>query len=103
MVRVYVRAHLDLLLLAVINQEPDDGEAVMRELRELSGRKFNPSSQVVYSALHYLERNRLIRRSHVEPRRYMLTASGRRSLTAKRKEWESFAKMVQTLLQRTTT
>jgi PadR family transcriptional regulator PadR len=103
MVRVYARAHLDLLLLAVIHQEPGDGEAVMRELREQSGRRFTPSSQVVYSELHYLERNRLIRRSYVEPRRYMLTASGRRSLTTKRKEWESFAKGVQTLLQRTTT
>ena len=99
MVLVFAQAHLDLLLLAVIRGEPGDGEAVMRELREKSGGRFAPSSQSVYSALHRLERNRLIQRLNVESRHYVLTASGRRSLNMKRKEWESFAKGVQSLLQ----
>jgi DNA-binding PadR family transcriptional regulator len=99
MVRVFAQAHLDLLLLAVIRGEPGDGEAVMRELREKSSGRFTPSSQSVYSALHRLERNRLIQRSNVEPRRYVLTTSGRRSLNMKHKEWKSFAKGVQTLLR----
>jgi DNA-binding PadR family transcriptional regulator len=98
MVRVFIQAHLDLLLLAVIGGKPGDGEAVMHELREKSGGRFTPSPQSVYSALHRLERNRLIQRPGVERRRYVLTASGRRSLNTKRKEWESFAKGVQTLL-----
>jgi DNA-binding PadR family transcriptional regulator len=97
----YVWAHLDLLLLAVIHGEPGDGEAVMRELREQSSGRFAPSRQLVYARLHYLERNRLISRSYAEPRRYVLTDSGRRSLSWKRKEWESFARGVQALLGRT--
>lgn len=102
MVRLYAQAHLDLLLLAVIHAEPGDGAAVMRELHEHSGRRFALSPQLAYSALHRLERNRLVQRSYVEPRRYELTASGRRSLDTKRKEWESFAKGVQAVLRRMT-
>jgi len=41
MVRVHARAHLDLLLLAAVGSEPGDGAAVMRELRERSGRRFS--------------------------------------------------------------
>jgi Transcriptional regulator PadR-like family len=61
--RVYVQAHLDLLLLAVIREEPGGGDAVMRRLRDTSGGRFTPSTQLVYSALHRLERNRLVERS----------------------------------------
>jgi DNA-binding PadR family transcriptional regulator len=43
--RVYVQAHLDLLLLAVIREEPGGGYAVMRRLRDKSGGRFNPSAQ----------------------------------------------------------
>lgn len=97
MVRLYAQAHLDLLLLAVIRDEPGDGATVMRELRDRSGGRFTPSSQTVYAALHRLERNRLIRRSE-QTRRYRLTASGRRWLGTRRKEWESFEKGVHAVL-----
>jgi PadR family transcriptional regulator PadR len=103
MVRIYAQAHLDLLLLAVISAEPSDGTAVMRELREWSGGRFAPPARTVYGALNHLQRNRLIQRSIVEPRRYELTASGRRSLHTRRKEWESFATGVYAVLQRTKT
>jgi PadR family transcriptional regulator PadR len=96
--RVYVQAHLDLLLLAVIREEPGTGDAIMRALRDKSGGRFTPSSQSVYPALHRLERNRLVERSGVE-RNYKLTASGRRSLATKRKEWEAFTKGLQMLLE----
>jgi DNA-binding PadR family transcriptional regulator len=95
--RVYVQAHLDLLLLAVIREEPGGGYAVMRRLRDKSGGRFTPSAQLMYPALHRLERNRLVERSGVE-HGYRLTPSGRRSLATKRKEWEAFTKGVQMLL-----
>ncbi len=98
MLRVYVQAHLDLLLLAVIREEPGVGDALMRALREKSGGRFAPSSQSVYRALHRLERNRLVERSGAE-RHYKLTASGRRSLATKRKEWDAFTKGMQLLLE----
>lgn len=94
MLESYVRTHLDLLLLAVIRDEPGDTTAVMRELRERSGGRFTPSPQLVYAALHHLERNRLVQ-SDTARRRYELTDSGRRSLVTKRKAWESFVKGVQ--------
>jgi DNA-binding PadR family transcriptional regulator len=97
MIRSYVQAHLDLLLLAVIRAEPGDGAAVIRHLRERSGGKFAPSSQSVYATLHHLERNRLVER-YPEPRRYTLTSSGRRSLETKRKELDSFVAGVHAVL-----
>jgi PadR family transcriptional regulator PadR len=100
MLESHVRAHLDLLLLAVIRDEPGDATAVMRELRERSGGKFTPSSQLVYAALHHLERNRLVQHSDAVRRRYELTDSGRRSLATKRKAWESFVKGVQGVVRR---
>jgi PadR family transcriptional regulator, regulatory protein PadR len=98
MTQSYVQAHLDLLLLAVIQSEPGDSEAVMNELREQSDGRFAPSRRLVYGRLHYLERNHLISRSYDRPPRYVLTESGRRSLRGKRKEWDSFARVVHTML-----
>ncbi|GAA1213672.1 PadR family transcriptional regulator [Pseudonocardia alaniniphila] len=100
MLESHVRAHLDLLLLAVIRDEPGDATAVMRELRERSGGRFTPSSQVVYAALHHLARNRLVQLADTARRRYELTDSGRRSLATKRKAWESFVNGVQGVVRR---
>ena len=96
----YVHAHLDFLLLAMIRQEPRDAHSVRRELRERFGARSTPSPQRVYSMLHYLERNRLIRPLPADPRRYLLTVSGRRSLAMRTREWESFTKGTEALLQR---
>ena len=98
MVRVHARAHLDLLLLAAVRNEPGDGEAVMQELRRQSGGRFMPGARTIYSALHRLERNRLIRRSGGDARAYVLTVSGRRSLATKAQEWESFVQGVRGLI-----
>jgi DNA-binding PadR family transcriptional regulator len=96
----YVHAHLDFLLLAMIRQEPRDAHSVRRELRERFGARSTPSPQAVYSRLHYLHRNRLIRPLPTDPRRYLLTVSGRRSVATRTREWESFAKVTEALLQR---
>ena len=96
----YVHTHLDFLLLAMIRQEPHDAHSVRRELRERFGARSTPSPQRVYSMLHYLERNRLIRPLPADPRRYLLTVSGRRSLETKTREWEAFAKGTEAILQR---
>ena len=103
MLESYVRAYLDLLLLAVIRDEPGDAAAVMRELRERSGGRFTPTSQLVYKALHHLERNRLVQHADIARRHYELTDSGRRSLATKRKAWESFMNGVQGVVRRSAT
>jgi DNA-binding PadR family transcriptional regulator len=94
----YVHTHLGFLLLAMIRQEPRDVHSVRRELRERFGARSIPSAQLVYSVLHYLQRNRLIRPLPADPRRYLLTVSGRRSLEMRAREWESFAKGAEALL-----
>jgi DNA-binding PadR family transcriptional regulator len=99
----YVHAHLDFLLLAMIGQEPRDAHSVRRELREQFGARSTPSPQLVYSMLHYLQRNRLIRPLPADPRRYLLTVSGHRSLETRTREWESFAKGTEALLERART
>jgi PadR family transcriptional regulator PadR len=99
MTQSYVRPHLDLLLLAVIQREPGDSEAVMDELREQSAGRFAPPRRLVYARLHYLERNHLISRSYDRPPRYVLTDSGRRSLRGKRLEWNSFVRAVHAVLE----
>jgi DNA-binding PadR family transcriptional regulator len=96
----YVQAHLDFLLLAMIRREPHNAHSVRHELRERFGSRSTPSAQLIYSRLHYLERNRLIRPLPADPRRYLLTVSGRRSLETKTREWESFANGTEALLQR---
>ena len=100
MIRLHAQVHLDLLLLGVIRSAPGDGSAVIRDLRERSGGRFAPSTQTVYSALHRLERNRLVERAYPDSRRYTLTPSGRRSLETKRKEFESFVAGVHAVLER---
>ncbi|HEY2206037.1 MAG TPA: helix-turn-helix transcriptional regulator [Pseudonocardia sp.] len=82
------RAVLDLLLLAAIRQAPGDGEAVRRLVREQAGSRFELSPGTLYPALHRLERNRLVRRSADDPRRYLLTEFGQRSLDRRRREWD---------------
>ena len=98
----YVHAHLDFLLLAIIRQEPRDAHSVRRQLRERFGARSTPSPQLIYSRLHYLnlKRNKLIRPLPADPRRHLLTVSGHRSLETRTREWETFAKETEVLLQR---
>jgi DNA-binding PadR family transcriptional regulator len=94
----YVRAHLDFLLLAMIRREPRDAQSVRRELGERFGARSAPSAQAVYSMLSYLKRNRLIRPLPADPRRFLLTALGRRSLDTRIREWRSFTEGAEALL-----
>ena len=95
----YVHAHLDFLLLAMMRQEPRDTHSVRHELRERFGARSAPSAQMVYSMLSYLKRNRLIRPHPADPHRYLLTTSGQRSLDMKTREWQSFARGAQALVE----
>jgi DNA-binding PadR family transcriptional regulator len=84
----------------MIAQEPRDARSMRHELRARFGARSTPSPQLTYSMLHYLVRNRLIRPLPADPRRYVLTVSGRRSLETRTREWESFVKRAEALLQR---
>ena len=102
-----LKGHLDVLLLAALEDGPQHGYAVKEALREGSGGRFDLPTGTVYPALHRLERAGLIAStwSIVDGRRrrtYRLTPKGRRSLSADRADWREFAAAVTNLLERRT-
>jgi len=101
-----LKGHLDLLLLATLNDGPRHGYAVKEALREGSGGRFDLPTGTIYPALHRLERANLITGSWstVDGRRrrtYRLTTKGRRRLQADRTNWQAFATAITALLEGT--
>jgi PadR family transcriptional regulator, regulatory protein PadR len=99
-----LKGHLDVLLLAALEDGPRHGYAVKEALREGRGGRFDPPTGTVYPALHRLETAGLIAGSWstVDGRRrrtYRLAAAGqRRRLHADRRGWHEFATAVTMLL-----
>jgi transcriptional regulator len=93
-VEASVRGNLDLMILSVLAHGPAHGYAQIEIIRQRSGGTFELAEGSLYPALHKLETSGLVR-SRWEPvdgrrrRVYELTASGRRSLGAHRRRWES--------------
>jgi DNA-binding PadR family transcriptional regulator len=97
--RERLKGHLDLLLLAVLEDEPAHGYAVITRLRERSDGGFDLPEGTIYPALHRLERAGLLTSdwmAHAGRRRraYTLTAAGHRALAAERASWARFARGV---------
>jgi PadR family transcriptional regulator, regulatory protein PadR len=95
-----LRGHLDLLLLAVLAEEPGHGYELGRRLTRRSGGELEVYEGSLYPALHRLERGGLVDSawSRVDGRRrrvYRLTAAGRRAITESRREWRAFAAAVE--------
>jgi DNA-binding PadR family transcriptional regulator len=100
-----LKGHLDVLLLAALEDGPRHGYAVIEALRDGSGGRFDLPTGTVYPALHRLERARLISGSWstVDGRRrrtYRLTAAGRRRLHADRDTWREFAAAITAIVER---
>jgi len=100
-----LKGHLDVLLLATLEDGPRHGYAVKEALRGGSGGRFDLPTGTIYPALHRLERAGLITGawSVVDGRRrrsYQLTPKGRRRLASERTSWREFATAVTALLDR---
>lgn len=98
-----LKGHLDALLLAVLDDQPRHGYAVIQALRAGSAGRFDLPTGTVYPALQRLESQGLVRSgwSQVAGRRrrtYTLTAAGRRALTAQRTAWLDFSTAVTAVL-----
>ena len=98
-----LKGHLDGLLLAVLEPEPQHGYAVIEALRATSAGALDLPTGTVYPALHRLERLRLLKSSWLDgiprPRRvYRLTALGRRALRDSRATWAEFSAAVSAVL-----
>jgi len=98
-----VKDYLDPVILAVLAGDALHGYAVIEELKARSGGELDLAEGTVYPALHRLERRGLLRSSWTtaEGRRrrvYRLTASGRRELASRTREWRTFARVVDGVL-----
>src|SRR5205809_4431812 len=99
-----LKGHLDVLLLAALEDGPRHGYAIKEALREGSGGRFDLPTGTIYPALHRLEDAGLIAGmwSEVDGRRrrsYRLTAAGKQRLAADRGNWREFATAVTNLLE----
>jgi PadR family transcriptional regulator, regulatory protein PadR len=100
-----LKGHLDVLLLATLEDGPRHGYAIKDALREGSGGRFDLPTGTIYPALHRLEGAGLIAGSWstVDGRRrrtYRLTPAGLRRLHADRTSWQGFAGAITALLER---
>jgi transcriptional regulator len=94
-----LKGHLDLLLLAVVADEPRHGYGVIEELRRRSGNTFDLPEGTVYPALHRLQDAGLLASDWTEVngrrrRTYRITRKGRGALDAERTAWRQFADAV---------
>jgi PadR family transcriptional regulator, regulatory protein PadR len=91
-----LKGHLDLLILAAIEPEPQHGYSIIEALRAKSNGVFDLPEGTIYPALHRLERAGLLgsRWSVHEGRRrrvYRLTAAGKAALHHETEQWSTFA------------
>ena len=98
-----LKGHLDPLLLAVLENGPGHGYALIEALRDRSGGVFDLGESTIYPALHRLERAGLVKSQPVtvsgRPRRvYRLTRSGSRTLAEQRGDWQAFSTAVAAVL-----
>jgi DNA-binding PadR family transcriptional regulator len=98
-----VKGYLDPVILAVLAGGALHGYAVIEELKARSGGELDLPEGTVYPALHRLERRGLLRSSWTTAqgrrrRIYRLTASGRRELASRTREWRTFARVVDGVL-----
>ena len=98
-----VRGRLDGLILAVLEEEPRHGYAVIDALQQQSGGALDLPTGTVYPALRRLESAGWVSGSEstVAGRRrrtYRLTRAGRAALAAQRSEWAEFSTVVSRFL-----
>ena len=90
--RIRDRGQIDALVLAALAGGPKRQEEITATLRAQVGDALDlPYSRIV-PTLHRLHRNRLVGRSSADPRRYRLTEVGTRSLAARRRAADAFAR-----------
>jgi PadR family transcriptional regulator, regulatory protein PadR len=100
----HLKGHLDGLLLAVLEDGPSHGYALIEEIRARSGGTFDLPEGTTYPALHRLEAAGLVtsRSTTVggRPRRvYRLSRKGSRALSESRADWRRFSTAVSSVLK----
>ena len=99
-----LKGHLDVLLLAALEDGPRHGYAVIEALRQATGGRLDLPTGTIYPALRRLETAGLIAGSWAvvrgrRRRSYQLTAAGQRALSGKRADWRDFAAIMTAALE----
>jgi PadR family transcriptional regulator, regulatory protein PadR len=97
------RTPLDGMLLAVLDEAPVHGYAVIERIRERTAGGFDLPEGTVYPALHRLEHAGLLHAtwSRADGRRrktYALTPKGRAALDRRRTDWQAYSRAVGAVL-----
>lgn len=100
-----VRGHLDALILAVVEDGPLHGYAIIEALQVRSGGALDLPTGTVYPALRRLEASGHLTsdwstETGRKRRTYTLSRSGRKALARGRAEWTEFAGVMNGLLGR---
>jgi DNA-binding PadR family transcriptional regulator len=98
-----LKGHLDMLILAALQDRPAHGYAIIEALRAGSGGVFDLPEGTIYPALHRLEQASLLRSRWSEEtgrrrRVYELTLKGQAALGERRQEWTLFSRAVAAVL-----
>ncbi len=98
-----LKGHLDLLLLAVMEDGPRHGYALIEELRIRTAEALDLPEGTIYPALHRLEKAGLLASTWTEVggrrrRVYELTSRGNGTVKERRREWQEFALAVRGVL-----
>jgi PadR family transcriptional regulator, regulatory protein PadR len=100
-----VQGTLDLLILKILDLEPQTGWAISRRLRQMSNETLQASHGSLYPALHKLEHEGWIRGEWKESttsrpaKFYSLTAAGRRQLRAEQAHWTRLSAAINGILE----
>jgi PadR family transcriptional regulator, regulatory protein PadR len=99
-----LRGHLDAMILAVLEEEPRHGYAIMEALQRRSGGALDLPTGTLYPALRRLERAGYVGSEWStvggrSRRTYRLTTAGQRTLAAERSEWVDFAAVMDQVLR----
>ena len=99
-----LKGHLDLLLLAVLENGPAHGYAIIETLRLRSSDVFDLPEGTIYPALHRLESQGLLTSAWSEDstrrkRIYRLTLKGKEALAQRQQEWRKFSQAVNATIE----
>ena len=101
-----LRGHLDALILAVVEDSPLHGYAIIEALQVRSGGEIDLPTGTVYPALRRLEAAGYLTSAWSETggrrrRTYKLSSAGRKALARQRAEWQTFAQVMDGVLRPT--
>lgn len=89
----FIQGNLDVLILRALSEGPSHGYGIARWIRQTSDETFVIEDRALYIALHRLEERGYVSASwgasenNRRARYYKISASGRRALARKQREW----------------